>query len=723
MALHKHKNEKGVGGSEEQFRQIVEQSSDAISISIEGKIAFINNTGAKILGAKNPESLIGREIMDFLHPDYREIVENRLQKIRVQGLNVNRIEEKFVRLDGMAVDVEIAATPFIYKGKPAVQSIFRDITERKKAEEVMHESEEKFRLAFENAKDAIFWADPKTGLIVNCNKEAENLLERKRDEIVGQSQATLHPPKKAENYIKMFQSHLNQGRVVDDEAEVVTKSGRIITVSITASVTSIGNKQLIQGIFRDITERKKAGEALRESEGNLRSIIESSSDCICHISLDGKFLSMNSAGRRLNELDSDDEMIGESCTVGVVENIESVDAGLKRAALEGMVSVQYKSVNKKGRDIWWDSKITPVRDAQGGVKSILRISRDITEKKKAEDEIRRSSQIQLVLNKLLQISLEDISLDEMLQCFIEQITSISWLSFEAKGSISLVESEPDMLVLKAQRGLPKSLQKICAKVPFGRCICGRAALSREVLFVNCLDERHDNTYDDIPPHGHYCVPILSGSVVLGVINTYVRAGHVRDPREEEFLYAVANTLVGIIKRKKAEAEIRNSREFLNNIIENSGDAIIATDQDGKVTLWSKRAEKLYGYSSKDAVGKNINILYPDEHKEERAQWQKSILAGKTLSDLRTRIYNSSSEPVDINLTLSPLHDSAGTPIGTVGVSRDIADTVESERRVQQKIEELEKWQRLTVGREIRMSELKKEMEGLRERLAKYEKPG
>ena len=83
----------------------------------------------------------------------------------------------------------------------------------------------------------------------------------------------------------------------------------------------------------------------------------------------------------------------------------------------------------------------------------------------------------------------------------------------------------------------------------------------------------------------------------------------------------------ISERKQMEERIIKSQEFLNSIVENSGDAIITTDADSRVTLWSRGAENLYGYKADEVLGKNIDFLYPSELKEERRNWQKAILAG------------------------------------------------------------------------------------------------
>jgi DNA-binding NarL/FixJ family response regulator len=179
------------------------------------------------------------------------------------------------------------------------------------------------------------------------------------------------------------------------------------------------------------------------------------------------------------------------------------------------------------------------------------------------EDINRSYQTQTVLNKLLYISLKNMTLERMLEKFIDQVTSLSWLALESKGAIFLIGDDTGVLEMKAHRALSDSLLEMCARVPFGKCLCGRAAMANEIVFADGLDDRHDFQYKGISPHGHYCVPISSGrDSVLGVITLYLKEGHHRDPREEEFLNAVANTLVGIIELKKTEQALREREKEL-----------------------------------------------------------------------------------------------------------------------------------------------------------------
>jgi len=220
--------------------------------------------------------------------------------------------------------------------------------------------------------------------------------------------------------------------------------------------------------------------------------------------------------------------------------------------------------------LYYEEKtISPLKDRRGKITHFVSTGKDITQRKRAEEELLRNYQIQSVLNGLLNISLQNISLEEQLDLIIERIVSIPWLTFESKGGIFVVEGDPEVLVMKAQRGLATPLQNTCAQVPFGRCLCGRAALTREIQFADCVDDRHENRYEGLTPHGHYCVPIQSGDKILGVIVLYLREGHRRNRAEEEFLHAIANVLAGIIQRKQAEKELKRREEAFQSLYESA----------------------------------------------------------------------------------------------------------------------------------------------------------
>ncbi|MBF0158150.1 MAG: GGDEF domain-containing protein [Magnetococcales bacterium] len=167
----------------------------------------------------------------------------------------------------------------------------------------------------------------------------------------------------------------------------------------------------------------------------------------------------------------------------------------------------------------------------------------------------RSMESRNAISALLETSLKPFSLRQQLDTALEIILSISWLSILGKGSIFLVSPSGNELDMVAQKNLSAPLLSLCQQIPFGYCLCGRAAQSRQIVFAPSLDHQHDVTFPGIAPHGHYCIPIAIDDRLLGVLNLYVSDGHKPDADEELFFTTIANTLAGIIERKTIEEEI------------------------------------------------------------------------------------------------------------------------------------------------------------------------
>ena len=145
---------------------------------------------------------------------------------------------------------------------------------RKRVEERLKQSELKFRTIFENAGGAIFIADINTEKILECNSQAEKLLGRTRAEIIGIHQSELHPEGEAEKYKEKFSAHVQQGHIVNYEGEVQHKDGRRIPVWIAAQTMKIDSKDIIVGLFVDITERKQAEKELEQFSRQLEASVE-----------------------------------------------------------------------------------------------------------------------------------------------------------------------------------------------------------------------------------------------------------------------------------------------------------------------------------------------------------------------------------------------------------------------------------------------------------------
>jgi PAS domain S-box-containing protein len=188
---------------------------------------------------------------------------------------------------------------------------------------------------------------------------------------------------------------------------------------------------------------------------------------------------------------------------------------------------------------------------------LVGIIRDITDARKVEEELRRTHDIQRATESLLRLSLDDVPLASSLQRALELVLSIPLLSLESRGAILLTGYKPGTLRMVAQGGLSDAIRASCAEVPFGHCLCGRAASTQALQFCDRIYDDHDVRYPGMIPHGHYCVPILWSGRVLGVMVLYLREGHPRNEREIDFLQAAGDAIAGVVQLKTVEIRIRD----------------------------------------------------------------------------------------------------------------------------------------------------------------------
>lgn len=138
--------------------------------------------------------------------------------------------------------------------------------------------------------------------------------------------------------------------------------------------------------------------------------------------------------------------------------------------------------------------------------------------------------------------------------------------------------------MKAQKGLSESLKKTCVRVPLGRCLCGRAALTQEIQFADSIDSRHDILSENMEHHGHYCVPIIANRKVYGVLTLYLRQGYHGNKKIEEFLGMCTTSLAGIIEYRHTEGALRKTKIDLVRNIEKLEKALEGTIQALSLTL-------------------------------------------------------------------------------------------------------------------------------------------
>jgi PAS domain S-box-containing protein len=276
-----------------------------------------------------------------------------------------------------------------------------------------------------------------------------------------------------------------------------------------------------------------------------------------------------------------------------------------------------------GRIVPFEFMLIPAGDAS----ILVLLARDISQRWLREKKLNHSYQNQRIMNSILQISLMPLSLDEQLELILDQILAIPTVELLPSGAIFLVNGEAGVLNLKAQRGFSGQQLETCNKVPYGKCHCGRAALSREIQFVHCIDDSHDFTFTTMKPHGHYCVPILADQEVLGVVALYIEEGHKSTELETDTLQAIANVLAGIIQRKKMEGqlvglidhlkeiiqELDEERKFNESVITSLGSGLLVLNREGEIQKSNPAGRQILScLGTGDLDGKKLSSIVGDE---------------------------------------------------------------------------------------------------------------
>jgi PAS domain S-box-containing protein len=505
--------------------------------------------------------------------------------------------------------------------KPALKEekeVFKLYSERlvRKLEKKMLElekSERKYYHLCENVNDMIFSLDERGHFTAaNCRVETFGYTP---EDLIGKHFVEFLTPKSRETALRYFEKAKEDVSTRDIyEAEIVKKDATtaIAELSMSTIYTDDGKFHGRFGIARDITERKRAEQALRkasEKRKELESIVNNSPAVVfLWRAAEGWPVEFVSDSVQQFGYTPEDFYSGRILFANIVhpddlERVVDEVTGYTEGGRKDFVQ-EYRIITKSGEARWIDDRTWVRRDSDGVITHYQGIVLDITERKRAEEQIKQNYQTQSVINSVLQVSLEPASLEEQLERIFDLIISIPWLVFQSKGSISLVGDDPEVLVMKAQRGLHEALRTTCEKVPFGRCICGRAASTREIVFADHVDDRHENRYEGIQPHGHYCVPILSGNLVLGVINTYLKEGHIRDQKEEEFLSSVANTLAGIIERKRSEEALEKAYEELKTLDELKSDIIANVSHELRTPITISRGAMELAREEEDTKSRN-----------------------------------------------------------------------------------------------------------------------
>jgi PAS domain S-box-containing protein len=375
--------EEELSGSSLKYRFLFEFAPDAMFIADAETGRIVDtNPAASLLLMRPIETIVGLHHSE-LHP--REITELAVRKFseHAQKTATNRPQDALIiRSDGKRIPVEILSQLIYIKGKPFLLGIFRDISVRKKIELALQESEARYRSVIENMRDVFYRAD-QHGIIAMLSPSAARLLGYASvDEMLGrQINSFWENPAERKEMLEMM--HRNAGSVTDHEVTILKKDGSALRVSVSSAfIREIDGTILgIEGIIRDITERKRTEDALLESELRYRNLFDTSGDSIFIVDRStGRFVTANSAASRLYGYSSEEFL---EMSIGDISNEREKS---QTAVGDGMTYVPVRYHRKK------DGTVFPVEIVgsyftQEGRSFHTAFVRDITNRRRTEEAL------------------------------------------------------------------------------------------------------------------------------------------------------------------------------------------------------------------------------------------------------------------------------------------------------------------------------------------------
>ena len=574
--------------------------------------------------------------------------------------------EKVPRLSQEAVDMSMAfftrLAHMISELSYSKLKLAKSLVERDALVEALRESEEKYRNIVETANEGIWIIDneDRTNYV---NKKMAKMLGYGQEEMIGRS-GWEFTDKKDQAVIKLILEMRQRGSDESREFKFIRKDGSSLwtLVNIKFFFDRDGKFTGSMGMLTDITKRKKVEEALRSSNIYNRSLIEANPDPLITIGHDGKVTDMNSASEQITGYFRN-ELIGTVFSDYFTEP-EKADAGYRQVFVNGEVRDYPLEVQHK------DGHITPVlynasvyRDEDGKVLGILAAARDITERKKAEDTVRKAHDN---LEKLVKERTAELEMSYNLLKESEKRLA------EAQKMAHIGNWEWDIAADEAYWS--EEMYRI-----FGRDPQGSAPPFNEYLNYIHPDDRD-----------YYCNALKKAvkGKLFGIdyriilANGEERIVHLKSEfitNDENIPIKIKGTVQDITESRKAEERIR----ILASAVESSSDSIITRSLDDIIISWNKGAERIHGYSAEEVMGKPVSILEPDSLKGEIKRFSEMIKKGKTIENCETSRLRKDGTIITVSITLSPVFNASGELVAISAISRDITERKREEEEVRE----------------------------------------
>jgi two-component system sensor kinase FixL len=355
------------------------------------KITKFNHAFEHLTG-RSTEEVLGKEL-SILFPE--ENCEQVLLEIKrtLSGNNWESVEIPILNKDGsIRVALWNSANIYAENGTTLTATIAQgvDITERKRAEKTLRESEERYKSLFKANIDGILIADPTTKKFRYANPAMCRMLGYSEEELTQMGVADIHPKESLEQVIAEFEALASGAKITAKDLLCVRKDGQVISVSINAGTVTINQTKYLLAIFRDITERRQAEEKLERSAKEWTSTFDSITDLISIQDKDFRYIRVNKSFADTFRM-KPEEVVGKTCYELIHGTREPwPTCPHKRALDDGKAHREEFFEPKLGIHI--EVSVSPLIDEKGEVVGTVHITKDITERKQAEEALRESEE-------------------------------------------------------------------------------------------------------------------------------------------------------------------------------------------------------------------------------------------------------------------------------------------------------------------------------------------
>ncbi|HWR82053.1 MAG TPA: PAS domain S-box protein [Candidatus Deferrimicrobium sp.] len=389
------------GEDQERYRRLVDLSPVPIAVHSEGKVVYVNDAAVRLFGAASADELLGKPALSFVHPDYLEVVKERIRRIYDEVEVAEMIEERMVRLDGRVIDVEVAAAPIRFRGERAVQAVLSDITNRKRAEAELAESRRALATLMSNLP----------GMAYRCRNDRDWNMEFVSEgctDLTGFAPADLidnrqisyneliHPDDR-ERIWNEVQAALGRNAPFRLEYRIVTKNGREKWVweQGRGVYDEQGGLTALEGFITDTTDLKRAEQSLREERDRAEAYLNIAGVMFVALNGSGEVTLVN---RKVSEVMGylREEMIGRDwfgCFLPerLADKVKAYFLKVISGDLRPVEFYVNEVLTKNGeeRTIEWHN--TVLTDGHGAIIGTLSSGEDVTEQLEADEELRKLS--------------------------------------------------------------------------------------------------------------------------------------------------------------------------------------------------------------------------------------------------------------------------------------------------------------------------------------------